>query len=586
MSCLWSKKSDTLNFRNPSCYIPTMRWRIIIFLWAWFGIAQSVLAQYPVSLPVHHPLYSFLDRLETLGVISNARNDVRPLSRGIIARLLQEAREHQDRLSPVDRQLLQQYLADYRRELHPEKPYPLLFPGKHYYSPLLRFSQLKADWHRLLGRPFPEEENHLFVWEDSSAAFFLDFRLQMGYDRRLDGVWRSGFHPGYYARGYVGTRFGYAAFATQYTVQGDKTYRLQTPELRAAFPQDFNTVVFFDRTGGEVALTIGGSELRLAQQFVQWGNGESGQMVLSDNAEQFPYFNWVWRWQWGAFYALQGKLLPEAQDSVGRRPVLPDKWIAVHRLEVYPWQWLTLAFTESFIYGNRYLEWSYLLPFNLYFSVEHTLQDRDNKTMALDVEIRRWPGVKWYATLFLDELAFQKLFTSWYGNKHAILSGIVLEDPLGLANTRLRVEYVAIMPWVYTHRFAINRYTHYYRPLGYWAGPNSEVWYVHAQRQWTWRLLTGIKFQQWRHGENYPNENIGGNILLGHDDLLGSQTEPRTTRKFLEGILSTTRMTELYIQYQVLNQWYLVGGTRWQWRHRVGETTVERTFYARLSIDF
>ncbi len=575
-----------LNFLPQGGYILEMSVFRSTMIVVWVLLTSVAFAQYPVSLPLHHPLYPFLDRLESLGAIRNARNDIRPLPRGLVAQLLEEAWQNRERLTALDVQLLQQFRADFRRERTPETPYPQLFPGKHFYSPLLKAAQFKRDWKRLVSRPFPEEENHLFVWETPRNAFYLDFRLKAGYDRRQDGVWRSGFHPGYYARGYVGKTFGYAAFATQYTVQGDKNFRLQTPELRAAFPQDFNTVVFFDRTGAELALSLGGGEIRLAQQFVQWGNGESGQLIISDYAEQFPYLNWVWRWQWGAFYALQGKILPEATDSIGRRPVLPDKWIAAHRLEVYPWQWLTIGVTESFIYGNRYLEWSYLLPFNLYFSVEHALQDRDNKTIALDVEIRRWRGMKFYATIFLDELAFQKLFTNWYGNKHALLLGMVLDDPWGVSNTRFRVEYVAIMPWVYTHRFAINRYTNYYRPLGYWAGPNSEVWYFHLQHRWTWRLLGGLKLQQWRHGDNYPNENIGGNILLGHDDLLGAQTTPRTTRKFLEGVRTTTQQVEVYVQYQFLNQWYLVTGSRWQRVRQPEKTEEERTIYLQITIDF
>ncbi len=560
-----------------------MRRLQLFILLVWLS---GVLGQYPVSVPVHHPIYPFLDRLETLGVLENARNTVRPLTRGQIARLLVEAQQNMERLSPVDHQLLAQFLADFRRELQPKKPYPKLFPGKSYYSPLLRWQQLKADVRQLWQRPFPAEENHLFVWEDSTHAFYLDFKLQTGYQRRNDGVWRSGFHPGYYARGYVGSRVGYAAFATQYTVQGDENYRLQVPELRAAFPQDFGTVVFFDRTGAELAYGWRNGEVRFAQQFVQWGDGESGQLVISDNAEQFPYVNLVWRWQWGAFYWLTGKLLPEARDSVGRRPVLPDKWIAAHRLEVYPWSWLTLAFTESFIYGNRYLEWSYLLPFNLYWSVEHSLQDRDNKTMAIDVEIRRWAGMKWYATLFLDELAFDKLFTNWYGNKHAVLAGVVVADPLGIPAATLRLEYVAIMPWVYTHRFAVNRYTHYYRPLGYWAGPNSEVWYLHGRKYWTWRLITGFKWQQWRHGANYPDENIGGDILLGHDDLLGNQSRPRTTRRFLEGILTTRQQASIYVEYQVFNQWYVLVNADWEWvQSPEGEQTTH-SIGVQLTVDF
>jgi hypothetical protein len=45
--------------------------------------------------------------------------------------------------------------------------------------------------------------------------------------------------------------------------------------------------------------------------------------------------------------------------------------------------------------------------------------------------------------------------------------------------------------------------------------------------------------------------------LLGHNVLLGDQKEPRTTRKFLEGILTTTQNYEFYTQYEILNDLFL-----------------------------
>ena len=47
--------------------------------------------------------------------------------------------------------------------------------------------------------------------------------------------------------------------------------------------------------------------------------------------------------------------------------------------------------------------------------------------------------------------------------------------------------------------------------------------------------------------------------MLGHDTLLGSQQKPRVTRKFLEGILSTQRLFQLYVHYEIFNDFYLKG---------------------------
>ncbi len=67
----------------------------------------------------------------------------------------------------------------------------------------------------------------------------------------------------------------------------------------------------------------------------------------------------------------------------------------------------------------------------------------------------------------------------------------------------------------------------------------------------------GLRYQQWKRGDNYPNENIGGDILTGHNVLLGDQEEARTTRKFLEGILTTSRLYEFYTQYEIFNDFFI-----------------------------
>jgi len=162
-----------------------------------------------------------------------------------------------------------------------------------------------------------------------------------------------------------------------------------------------------------------------------------------------------------------------------------------------------------------------------------------------------------YGTFLIDELWTKKLFTDWWGNKHGFQAGTHITDPFGISNLALRLEYSAIMPWVYTHKYNVNRYINDGLSLGHWVGPNSEIIYAHIEKDLHQRLIIGFRYQQWKHGDNYPNENIGGDILLGHNVLLGDQEEPRTTRTFLEGILSTNRMYEFYTQYQLFNDFFI-----------------------------
>jgi len=176
---------------------------------------------------------------------------------------------------------------------------------------------------------------------------------------------------------------------------------------------------------------------------------------------------------------------------------------------------------------------------------------------AIDIEANILAGSKIYGTIMLDEFKQSKLFSDWWGNKFAYHLGYHLVDPFGLPNLSLRFEYAAIRPWVYTHIFKVNRYINYTHSLGHWAGPNSQVIYINLEKDWHWRFITGLRFTQFKHGDNYPNENIGGNILFGHNILLGEQEEARETSKFLEGILTTDNIIELFTRYEVFNNLFL-----------------------------
>ncbi len=536
---------------------------IIILVW----LTMEVSAQNPVSVPIGHPVYPFLDRMETLGILPNLLDGVRPLPRSTVARWLLQVDGERFKLTRIDRERLDNFLMDFRWEIDPTRRYPELPENRNWYSPLSSWGQLKKDL-----RPFPqpnqpEEQFHTLLWEDSSNSFYLDLIQDYTYERRNDGTYRVLNMQSYAIRGTIGKNFGFAARASQAALFGEKFYREAHPEVKGTFLQDHGKVTYFDRSGGELALTLPYFQVRFAQQFVQWGLGESGQFIISDYADHFPYFQLQKRWRRVTFSFIHGKLVAEASgDSLAGRPYYPDKWIVAHRLEVSPWDRLSLAFTESYIYGNRGIEWAYLLPLNMYRATEHYLLDRDNKTIALDAELRLQRGLKLYGTIFLDEFKQSQLFTNWYGNKHAFMIGLWNTDPFRIPNFSIRLEYVAIMPWVYTHKYAVNRYVNNLQPLGYWAGPNSEVWYFHVKKDVHRRLIGGFRFRQWKHGENYPNENIGGDILLGYNVLLGDQKKRRTTRKFLEGILRTEKTIQFYLRYEVFNDLFI--SLQWQ-RQRI-----------------
>ncbi|MGD9488979.1 MAG: capsule assembly Wzi family protein [Calditrichaceae bacterium] len=530
-----------------------------LFIVVFLLINLPVFAGNPVSVPINHPIYDFFDRMETMGYLNRLLDGIRPYSRGRAADLLQQLNEKRDELTSIDRRRLDDYLLDFRFEIDRTQKYSEMPDGKNWYSVLSGWGNFKNDFNRFFKQNHPEEENHVFLWESGGSNFYFDYQQNFTYEQRSDDVTRDANWQTYQVRGLIDDNFGYAVEVSLYALRGDESYVEEHPVLKGAWSKlHENETRYADRTGGELAWHSKYFDFTFAQQEIEWGPGESGKLTLSNNPEHYPYVSISKDWGWGKFIALHGKLQSFPEDtSKSGEPLYPDKWLAAHRLEFAPWKSLTLGINENFIYGYRYADWSYLVPFNFYRATQHNLRDRDNATISIDFEWVARPGSKLYGALFLDEFKRSKLFTDWYGNKHAFLIGLHQTDPFGIENLSLRLEYTAIMPWVYTHKYPVNSYTTDYQSLGHWAGPNSEVYYAHVSKDWHQRLTTGFKFQQYKHGDNYDDENIGGDILLGHNDLLGEQEQPRETRDFLEGNLTTEQKYEAYLKYEVFNDLFL-----------------------------
>ena len=523
-----------------------------------FLLIPALFAGNPVSVPIEHAVYHFLDRMETLGILDNILDGVKPFDREHISELLAEINEHRAQLTRIDRQYLDNFLLDFRFEIDHTQKNSQMGKEKTWYTIFSSWEHIKKDFYRFFAQNQPEEENHVFFWEDSTNSFYFDFIYDLTYDRRSDRVNRSKEVMNFALRGTIYNNFGYMVNVSMASLYGDIDYRNSDPYLKSNWRNNREKVTFFDRSGGDIAYRTPYVDFHFAMQPTTWGLGESGILILSDNVDQYPYVSISKYWTWGSFTYMHGKLLAEKTGKTEEdQAIIPDKWIVSNRFEFSPLTGMAVGLSGIVIYGNRSADWAYLFPINYFRATEHNLRDRDNALLAIDVESRISNGLKIYGTFFIDELRQDKLGTNWFGNKHGFQVGFHLADPAGIPNLAARAEYVTIMPWVYTHKYNVNRYMNDGRSLGHWAGPNSEIIYLHLEKKWHHRWTTGIKWWQSKHGANYSNENIGGNIFIGHNTTIGGQEEPRETRNFLEGLLETEKKVELYTQYEVFNDLYL-----------------------------
>ena len=80
-------------------------------------IFYSELFSSQLHVSINDPVYEYLDRFSTQGVLPSYMNVTLPLTRDYIADMLIILDESRDNLSVVDQKILDEYLADYTYEL-------------------------------------------------------------------------------------------------------------------------------------------------------------------------------------------------------------------------------------------------------------------------------------------------------------------------------------------------------------------------------------------------------------------------------------------------------------------------------------
>jgi hypothetical protein len=265
------------------------------------------------------------------------------------------------------------------------------------------------------------------------------------------------------------------------------------------------------------------------------------------------------------FIALSGVLrdAPASVDTLrsyesrgGLRRLENRRYIAAHRLEVFPKPWITLGFYEVVVYGDRGPEPSYLNPIMFYWSAEHYLGDRDNAVMGADFVLRPLNGFLTYASAYLDDFDLLDPDLGRTVNKVGFTGGLFWAEPFGIHDTDLRVEYTRIEPWVYTHKFPVNTYQHYGWGLGHWLGPNADGIFAQSRFRFSHRLSSSVTFQKLRKGKNRPGEDVGGDIFQW------TRTE---SKKFLAGALEKKTSFGIEMNYDMESGLLLRAGFMRSW---------------------
>jgi hypothetical protein len=433
-----------------------------------FFVCSTLFGQ---QIPVRsdHSVYSFLYRQSTVGILPQWVQSTKPLTLDQVLNLLTQVIENRE-IGNANRALAARFKSEFSI---PTKP------GMH-----LPFSESNKINH-LLYYESADIEPHLLTMTHEKSSLWLDWTEALVFTPSND--YERYYQDKFTLKTKINDRVSaYSQFSMNRLVWNNKTLAIESVlppdtidwvtyhnEWAKYFPE-VNWIIWYNTQAG-VSIIFDQIRFNLGKQNHSWGWSPSHSPILSGTGQPFAFIGLKTSISKIRFKFLHGSLMPFTPYEVHRKKITPNKYISAHRAEIDITNNFTLSISEMVIYGNRNMDFDYLIPSHWYWAGEHNRGDQDNLLIGLDYSWRIRPGIRIYQTLLLDEVTWVKIFKPWWGNKFVFQSGIHWVPSVNPIIPDFRLEYTISRPFTYTHEDTINTYSTAGLGLGFPYGPSAEV---------------------------------------------------------------------------------------------------------------
>lgn len=510
--------------------------RITLLVIVFFSTAFSQV----VYEPLHRDVYQYLSRLAQKGIIE-FNDQVKPVSRIYIAEKLNELNSNRSAITSLEKDELNFYLMDYDRELK-----------------FIRNEKIENE-EMTIAEKDPAGRTRLFSYADD--LFTLNVSPIFGYkigsrnEAKLTHFW-NGIYTYGYLTDHIGVSFDFRDNNESGTTI-DKFKRF-TPVTGTNERSDANVLNYspnkieYSEAKTVIAADWKWGSAAIGKEFLEWGYGESGKLVLSQKAPSFPFIRLdINPVDWFSFNYIHAWLLSDVKDTSDvyfsdfgqERFFYRDKFFASHSLTIKPFRGLHISIGESMIYSDQ-LELSYLIPFMFFRLADHYLSRQlnpagSNAQIFGSISSRNHiPNTHLYGTVFIDEITITHLFNSARQRNQFGFSigGSVVDLPID--NLSLTLEFTKTYPFVYKHYISTTTYQSASHNLGHWIGQNADQIYASME----YRILRGLKTKLW-----------GQYIRKGEeDDITGIFVQPQPP--FLFGLRKNYSYFGGSLQYELLHE--------------------------------
>ena len=510
-----------------------------------------------LNAPLGDPIYLFLKRMETRGIITHYNDSALPLKRDDIASFLITIQQNRDHLNGIEKKLLNELIADYRMELT-ENHHQYLQEGETIQAPFFNKGGLKKCFKDIFSKRDGVEEKHLFTFEEENNFTWIDLEEQVRFEGK-NNQYRRLESDKILIRGGLGKNitFHMNAFRFRKTWNPDFTDTLY--EQRGVWGMyQPDSLYTFDNTYSSIAFHHKFFDIGIYRQPVLWGNSFHNNLALSNNSPAFSYIGLSSKFKGINFTYIHATLLNDSASVEGASKEVRNqqKYFAGHRVDVSLFKGTTnIGLTDIVIYGDRNTELSYLIPVNFFWTIGHNLCDRDNSLLSIDFKTTFLKNFTFYGSVLIDELRFGELGKKWWANKHILQGGIRWSTYAVSLPVDIQAEFTAARPWTYTHETITTNYTNNALCLGFPYGPNSQLLFLRGDTYFSRRSRLSIEFHNLKHGIDEPGKVWGGDPTTSYSQRDATYNH---STKWLMGKIKTTQRVKVEASYEIFNETFLL----------------------------
>lgn len=453
--------------------------------------------------PLYEDVYNFLRRVSQKGIIE-FDDLIKPVPRSYISQKLLEADSLSSQLTQLEREELKFFLKDY------------------YHERWLSEGNNKQTEHLDYFGFDPADRWRMFSY--GGDGFKLNADLILGAEiGSVKEAKQTHFWNGIFSYGYIYDALGFSFDFRDNTETGTTLDKIKsfTPETGVVARTDANFYEYppdkmeYSEAKMMLATDWKWGSLAAGKEFIEWGYGDNGLLVMSQKAPSFPLirldinpvewlsFNYYHAWlssdvvdTTSFYYTETGSLVYQYRN----------KYLASHTLTIRPTRGLDISIGESIVYADQ-LEILYLIPITFFRLADHYLSTHINEAgsnaqfFASVSSKGHIKNTHLYGTLFIDEFTLTNVFDP---EKQKMQVGFTLGSSvtdLPIHNFTLKLEYSKIYPYVYQHYINTTTFESASYVLGHWMNNNADQIYGSLK----YRFIRGLEAEIWaryiRQGE-------------------------------------------------------------------------------------